>query len=228
MSDLGSRLLAAVVGSAKSECYGVTAFNSLQNSGVTLSPSVTPELSNEISVVTPSHAKSASWEGQEQDCANPKVNPVPAHSDAPSATWAEEERAAIAEYDGGAPRAWAEGFARLDPNKPPSDVPSHRWLRFVDDCGRFLDEGWAKRAAELGWGPLDLFGCDRERLFARVDQLGLLWLLKGGTIVELHRDRAILQTERGATQTYRRRPVEVGRVVLAWEISNKVPGAANS
>ena len=221
MSDLGSRLLAAVVGSGKSECYGVTAFNSLQNSGVTLSPSVTLELSNEISVVTPSHAKSASWEGQEQDCANPRVNPAPAQSDAPSATWtdAAEERAAIAAYDGGAPRVWAEGFARLDPNKPPSDVPPHRWLRFVDDCGRFLDEGWAKRAAELGWGPLDLFGCDRKRPFARVDQLGLLWLLKGGIIVELHHHRAILQTERGATQTYRRRPVEVGRVVLAWELS---------
>jgi hypothetical protein len=137
-----------------------------------------------------------------------------------SATWtdAAEERAAIAEYDGGAPLAWAEGFARLDPHTPSGDVPPQRWLLFVDDCGRFLDEGWAKRAAELGWGPLDLFGCDRERPFARVDQLGLLWLLKGGIIVELHRHRAIVQTERGATQTYRRRPVEVGRVVLAWEL----------
>jgi hypothetical protein len=136
-------------------------------------------------------------------------------------TWtgAQEERSAIVEYDGGASRAWAEALARLDPSKPPADVPLPRWLRFIDDCGRFLDGGWASRAAELGWGPLDLFGCDRERPFARVDQLGLLWLLKGGTIVELHRDRAILQTERRATQTYRRRPVEVGRVVLAWELS---------
>jgi hypothetical protein len=92
-------------------------------------------------------------------------------------------------------------------------------MRFIDDCGRFLDGGWASRAAELGWGPLDLFGCDRERPFARVDRLSLLWLLKGGTIVELHRDRAILQTETGAAQTYRRRPVEVGRVVPAWEIN---------
>jgi len=43
----------------------------------------------------------------------------------------------------------------------------------------------------------------------------LLWLLNGGAIVELHRDRAILETESGANQSYRRRPVEVGRVVLA-------------
>jgi hypothetical protein len=135
-------------------------------------------------------------------------------------TWtdAEEERAAIAEYDGGAPRAWAEALARLDPNRPPNDVPPRRWLRFIDDCGRFLDAGWAARAVAFGWGPLDLFGCDRERPFARVDHLGLLWLLKGGTIIEWSRDRAILQTESGVAQTYRRRPVEVGRVVLAWEL----------
>jgi hypothetical protein len=131
---------------------------------------------------------------------------------------AEEERAAIAEHDGGGPRAWAEALARLDPNNPPDDVPLRRWLRFIDDCGRFLDGGGADKAAALGWGPLDLFGCDRERPFARVDHMGLLWLVKGGTIVELHRDRAILQTESGAPQTYRRRPVEVGRVVLAWEL----------
>jgi hypothetical protein len=131
---------------------------------------------------------------------------------------AEEERTAIAEYDGGAPQAWAEALARLDPNKPPGDVPPRCWLRFVDDSGRFLDGGWAVRAAAFGWGPLDLFGCDRERPFARVDHLGLLWLLNGGSVVELHRDRAILETERGARQCYRRRPVEVGRVVLAWEL----------
>jgi hypothetical protein len=133
-------------------------------------------------------------------------------------TDAHEERAGIIEYDGWALRAWAEGFARLDPNRPPRDVPPRRWLRFVDDCGRFLDGGWAARAAEFGWGPLDLFGCDRERPFARVDHLGLLWLLRGGSIVELHRDRAILQTENGALQAYRRRPVEVSRVVLAWDL----------
>ena len=88
------------------------------------------------------------------------------------------------------------------------------------DCGRFLDSRWAARAATLGWGPLDLFGCDRERPFVRVDHLGLLWLLYGGTIIELHRDRAIIERDSGARQTYRRRPVEIGRVALAWELSS--------
>jgi hypothetical protein len=115
--------------------------------------------------------------------------------------------------------AWAEGLARLDPNKPPADVPAKRWLRFIDDCGRFLDAGWADKAVTLGWGPLDLFGADRERPFARIDHMGLLWLSNGGTIIELYRDRAVLKTQSGARQTYHRRPVEVGRVVLAWELA---------
>jgi hypothetical protein len=135
-------------------------------------------------------------------------------------TWtdAHEERSAIVEHDGGAPRAWAEALARLDPNNPLGDVPLRRWLRFIDDCGRFLDGGWADKAAALCWGPLDLFGCDRERPFARIDHLGLLWLLDGGTVLEMHRDHAIIETVGGARQTYRRRPVEVGRVMLAWEL----------
>lgn len=135
-------------------------------------------------------------------------------------TWtdAEEERAAVIEHDGGVPREWAEGFTRLDRTKPPSEVPSQRWLRFIDDCRRFLDGGWAARAAALGWGPLHLFGCDRKRPFARLDHRGLLWEINGGRLIELHRDRAIIETASGARQSYRRQPLEVGRVVLAWEL----------
>ena len=61
-----------------------------------------------------------------------------------------EERAAIVEYDGGAPREWAEGFARLNPNQPPADVPPHRWLRFIDDCGHFLDGGPRAQQRSVG------------------------------------------------------------------------------
>jgi hypothetical protein len=68
------------------------------------------------------------------------------------------ERAAIIEHDGAIPRTWAEGFARLDPNYPAAGVDARRWVRFVDDCGLFLDRGWAAKAAALGWGPLELSG----------------------------------------------------------------------
>jgi hypothetical protein len=87
---------------------------------------------------------------------------------------AEQERAAIIEYDGGTPRAWAEGFSRLDPTRSPKDMPPRRWERFVNDIGRFPDGPFCVVAMSLGWGPYDLFGCDRDRPFARIDKAGLL------------------------------------------------------
>jgi hypothetical protein len=137
-----------------------------------------------------------------------------AHDD----TWtgAEEERAAVIEYDGGGRRPWAEALARLDPAKPLSDVPLDRWQQFIDDCGRFLDQGWANRAEALGWGPLDLFGCDRARPLSRYDGMGLLWIIQGRRLVALTAETATIDTLTGSLQTYRRRPVEVGRIVLPW------------
>src|SRR5262249_2050280 len=131
---------------------------------------------------------------------------------------AHEERAAITEYDACAPRAWAEALARLDPSCKPGEVSPKRWLRFIDDCGRFLDSGWAAHAAKLNWHPLDLFGCDRERPFARIEHAGLLWLLNGRKLIALTADMAVIETPTGGRQTYHRRFVEVGRVVLAWEL----------
>jgi hypothetical protein len=129
-------------------------------------------------------------------------------------TDAQEERAAIIQYDGGAPRAWAEAVARLDQTKPPSGVSPHRWQRFIDDCGRFLDGGWADKAAALGWGPLQLFGCDRKQPY-HVPHRGLLWEVNGGTVVDLRRDRAIIEINGGARRSHSR----VGRIVLAWELT---------
>ena len=128
------------------------------------------------------------------------------------------ERAAIVEFDGNSSRAWAEGFARLDPDKPPGDLPPARWCTFIDDIGRFLDSPFCPSAAALGWGPLDLFGCDSDRPFTGVDKAGLLWLLDGGRLIALTADTATIETRTGARQTYRRKPGEPGRV-LAWELT---------
>jgi hypothetical protein len=133
-------------------------------------------------------------------------------------TDAQEERAALIGCDGGAPRPWAEGLARFDPARPPGDVPLRRWLRFIDDCGMFLDGGWAAKAAALGWGPLDLFGCDRNTPFARVDRQGLLWLLSGRRLVALTDESGIMETPTGGRLTYRRAPNQDGQIP-AWEIA---------
>jgi hypothetical protein len=129
----------------------------------------------------------------------------------------EEERAAVVEHDGGLPREWAEALARLDPSRAPADVPPKRWVVFLNDCGRFLDDGWAQHATGFGWTPFDLFGCDRHKPFARIDRAGLLWLLNGRKLLALTVDSAAIGTASGGKLTYRRYPNEAGRV-LPWEL----------
>jgi hypothetical protein len=136
------------------------------------------------------------------------------------AVWgeAQEERAAIVQHDGEIPRAWAEGFARLDPDNPPACVPPKRWVRFIDNVGAFLDSPFCAVAAALSWGPLDLFGCDRDAPLASIDRAGLLWLLDGARLLMLVDDAAMVETQTGVRGTWRRTPAEPGRV-LAWELA---------
>jgi hypothetical protein len=127
------------------------------------------------------------------------------------------ERSAIVENAAGIPPGWAEGYAQLDPDRPPADVPLRRWVQFIDDIGRFFDRGLAEKAATLGWTALDLFGCDRDKPFARIDRQGLCWLIAGSRLVDLSETAAIIERWTGARQTWRRKPNEPGRV-LAWEL----------
>jgi hypothetical protein len=134
--------------------------------------------------------------------------------------WSEpgEEPAAIAVHDGDIPRAWAEALARLEPTRPPKNVPPRRWERFVHDVRLFLNGPFRAVAMSLGWGPYDLFGCDRNRPYARIDRAGLLWLLDGHQLLVLSENTATIETRTGGRQTFRRKPPEPGRV-LAWELA---------
>jgi hypothetical protein len=71
--------------------------------------------------------------------------------------------------------------------------------------------------------PFDIFGCDRDRPFARIDQQGLCWLVTGNRVVNLFENAAVIQTWTGQRQTWRRKPSEPGRV-LAWELADGEPG----
>ncbi len=114
----------------------------------------------------------------------------------------EDERAALVEEGAGVPRAWAEGFARLLPDHPPADVPPKGWKTIIYDVGRFLDGPFLDVAVKLGWGPYDLFGCDRDRPYARIDHMGLLWLLNGRKLIALTETTATIETPTGATHRY--------------------------
>src|SRR5262249_7480916 len=85
----------------------------------------------------------------------------------------------------GIPLHWLEGVARLDCQRPPSDVPQHRWRQFVDDCKNFLTtyRDLARRAATLGWDLCDFFGCAPTRPFDHLGTAGLLSTLTDAKLV---------------------------------------------
>ena len=115
-----------------------------------------------------------------------------------------EERAAVVEYDGDLPREWAEGFALLDCAKCPCGVPVGRWRQFIEDAARFLDS-WASRAAGLGWTTAEVFGCHPEAPYARLDCMGLIWLLDGAEILAISAEGVRIRKPSGAMLTIYRR-----------------------
>jgi len=116
-----------------------------------------------------------------------------------------EERAAIGEYDGGYPREWAEGLARLSTMPRPEAHTAPAWETLIQDAAVFLDRHGAT-AARLGWSALDCFGIYPDRPASGYAAAGLVSLLKGEWTVErLHANRAELRSRAtGARQTFYR------------------------
>lgn len=132
-----------------------------------------------------------------------------------------EERAAIVEFDGSAPREWAEGFARLDLATPPAGFTTARWRQLIDDGGHFLDR-WASEAAALGWTATDVFGLHPNAPATRFDGMGLVVLIGGGEVIAVSADRATIRGQSGNSLTYYlRRPRP--DAVAAWELAPNAP-----
>ena len=100
------------------------------------------------------------------------------------------------ERRGPIPIDWLQGVACLDPDRPPNDVPRHRWRQFVTDCKGFLSspDNLAERAARLGWDAMALFGCAPKRPLDYLGSAGLVWAINGGRLLELHRDWAVIDS----------------------------------
>jgi hypothetical protein len=113
------------------------------------------------------------------------------------------------------PLDWVEGVERLQYRRPITGIPQHRWRQFVDDSNRFISSIQAERAAQLGWDARALFGCRRDRPGAA--DIGLLWAVNGGRVLEIHRDWASIELAANGSQRIfdRRRPV-AANVTLPW------------
>jgi hypothetical protein len=117
------------------------------------------------------------------------------------------------------PIDWVQGVACLAPDRPPNDVPRHRWRQFVDDCRNFLSpsENWAEHAARLGWDAMALFGCAPKRPLDYSGSAGLLWAINGGRLLELHRNWAVIDVPVHRSQRiFYRRNVDAAKITLPW------------
>lgn len=103
-----------------------------------------------------------------------------------------EERAATAQHDGGLTRAQAEALAAQDQGCESAEAlcaaavlawrahleALHRAERAprgrdcIAQALRFIADGWAEKAAALGWPELELFGADPRAPWERLDRMG--------------------------------------------------------
>ena len=95
--------------------------------------------------------------------------------------------------------------------KCPAYVPENRWHQAIADATAFISQ-WGAQAHGLGWTAGELFGlqpvperpaANYSRL-SRLDDMGLIWLLRGRPVIELTATEAVTRCHSGARLTYRR------------------------
>jgi hypothetical protein len=76
--------------------------------------------------------------------------------------------------------------------------------------------------AALGWPTWELFGCCRRAPWGRIEAQGLVLLLHGRELAAVTATEAVIRTQTGAHQTYRRKsadPLHPAERCLVWELS---------
>ena len=98
----------------------------------------------------------------------------------------------------------------------PATWPEERWAVLREDAFAFLRD-YGAEAAGLGWGELDLFGVHPTHPLARYDAMGLVPVLHGRPVVELHAAGAVIQSQLGQRKSFTRHPAPAARVAV-WAL----------
>lgn len=93
---------------------------------------------------------------------------------------------------------------RLRAMAPPESFGAERWRQLLVDADLFFQQ-WADRPELLDWSDIDLLGVHPRAPAARYDAMGLLLLLNGGTVIELHTDSATIRSRGGSLLVYRKK-----------------------
>jgi hypothetical protein len=113
-----------------------------------------------------------------------------------------DERVAIMAV-GGMAQDWAEGFASLDPDSPPTGLSKHEWETRLDSALSFTDvHGQALHG--LGWTFETLFSVGKD--WVRLDQRAVGWFIAealagGGRVKTMNEHSIRYVTNRGAVRT---------------------------
>jgi hypothetical protein len=116
-----------------------------------------------------------------------------------------DERVAILAA-GRMPQNWAEGFASLDPDSPPTGLSKHEWVTRLDSALSFTDvHGQALHG--LGWTFEALFSVGAD--WVRLDHRGVGWfaceaLSGGGRIMAFDERQIVFAKANGASFTVKR------------------------
>jgi hypothetical protein len=120
-----------------------------------------------------------------------------------------ESRGTSTERD---PGPYASALAALRA-KCPDYVPEDRWHQAIADAATFISE-WGAQPEAFGWTERELFGlhpvpdqppANYSRL-SRLDEMGLIWLLRGRPVIALTETEATILAPSGANLTYRMSP----------------------
>ena len=130
-----------------------------------------------------------------------------------------EERAAIAEFDGGLPRPLAEAFARMEVCPPPLGTPPRRWREAQDSFVMLVATGIASGAIAARWTPQDLCGVSRRPPHDSPSRAGLIFSMRpGDTVTDIRRAGCIIAYGT-VRHIWKRVPLPANAsICLPWEL----------
>ena len=130
-----------------------------------------------------------------------------------------EERAALAEFDGGVSRPLAEALAWMEVCPPPPGTPPERWREAQDSFVTLVATGAASEALSSGWTPEELCGVSSRRPHAHPAHAGLIFSMRpGDTLTNVRRAGCII-TYSTVRHIWKRVPLPAnGSICLPWEL----------
>lgn len=126
-----------------------------------------------------------------------------------------EQNQHIAPATGVIPKEWSAGLASLDRLPQPYFLTPYEWKRLISDAQSF-GRLWAPQAHALGWTVQELFGCPHNVARSIYLPSGIVYLLEGRNVGEIHADQAAILNRTGAPHTYRR-DFDRSSIIPIWE-----------